>query len=233
MVNEQFGFREGLSTDTAAYALLNSVLMSLDKKHLVAGLFCDLQKAFNCVNHNTLLAKLEFYGISGTANQLMRSYLENRFQRVIIKDNMHFESTSTWVKMEHGEPQGSVLGPRLFLVYINELAQILRDIVRPILFADDTSIIISNRDKQEFKSNLESVMDIAINWFQNNLLSMNYEKTHFLQFLTKQHKKSNVKIVVPDPIIPNVNSTNFLGMTIDSTLSWKGHILDLSINPLA
>ena len=71
-------------------------------------------------------------------------------------------------------------------------------------------------------------MDVAINWFQNNLLSMNYEKTHFLQFLTKQHSKFNVLIVIPDSIIHNVNSTKFMGLTIDSTLSWKGHILDLS-----
>jgi hypothetical protein len=141
---------------------------------------------------------------------------------------MHFKSTSTWVKMEHGVPQSSVLGPLLFLTYINDLAQILRDKARPVLFVDDTSIIISNRDKQEFKNNLESVMDIAINWFQNNLLSMNYEKTLFLQFLTKKRNKFNVQIVVPDSIIPNVNSTKFLGLTIGSTLSWKGHILDLS-----
>jgi hypothetical protein len=88
LVNEQFGFREGLSTDTATYALINSVLLSLDKKHLVGGLLCDPQNAFDCVNHQILLAKLEFYGISGTANQLMRSYSKDRFQRVIIKDNM-------------------------------------------------------------------------------------------------------------------------------------------------
>ena len=125
-------------------------------------------------------------------------------------------------------PQGSVLGPLLFLIYINDLAQVIRDIAKPILFADDTSIIISNKDVQEFKNKFESVMDVAINWFQNNLLSMNYEKTQFLQFLTKQHNKFNVQIVIPDSIIPNVNSTKFLGLTIDSTLSWKGHILDLS-----
>jgi hypothetical protein len=74
LVKEQFGFREGLSTDTATYALLNSVLLSLDKKHLVGGLFRDLQKPFDCVNHYILLEKLEFYGLSGTANQLMRLY---------------------------------------------------------------------------------------------------------------------------------------------------------------
>ena len=172
MVKEQFGFREVLSTDTATYAFLNSVLMSLDKNRLDGGLFCDLQKAFDCVNRNILLAKLEFYGIRGTANQLMRSYFENRFQRIIIKDNMHFKSTCTWIKMEHGVPQGSLLGRLLFLIYIDEFAQILRDIARPVLFADDTSINISNSDKQEFKINLEFIMDIAINLFQNNLLSI-------------------------------------------------------------
>ena len=122
LAKEQFGFREKLSTDTATYALLNSVLLSLDKKNFVGGLFCDLQKAFDCVNHNILLAKLEFYGTSGTANQLMRSYLKNRFQRVMIKDNMHVKSTSAWEPIRHSVLQGSVLGPLLVLVYINDLA---------------------------------------------------------------------------------------------------------------
>jgi hypothetical protein len=78
LVNEQFGFREKLSTEMATYTLLNNILSSLDRKNSVGGLFCDLQKAFNCVNHNILLAKMEFYGISGIVNKLMRSYLENR-----------------------------------------------------------------------------------------------------------------------------------------------------------
>jgi len=107
----------------------------------------------------------------------------------------------------------------LFLIYINNLAKVLRGLAEPILFADDTSIIVSNKDTQELKNKLESVMNIAVNWFQNNLLSLNLEKTHFLQFLTKQYNKFNIQIVVPNSIIPNANSTKFLGLTIDSTLS--------------
>jgi hypothetical protein len=228
LVKEQFGFREDLSTDTATYAFLNSILLSLDHKHLVGGLFYDLQKAFDCVNHYILLKKLEFYGITGTANQLMRFYLYDRFKRVIFKDHTHMKTTSEWVAMEHGVPQGSVLGPLLFLIYINEFVHVIQDIAKPILFADDTSIIILTADVLEFQSKFEFVMNMVINWFQNNLLSMNYEKTQFLQFLIKQHSRFNVQIVIPDSVIPNVNSTNFLGLTIDHTLSWKGHILDLS-----
>ena len=86
LVNEQFGFRDKLSTDTATYAFLDKVLTSLDKKNYVGGLFCDLQKAFDCVNHDILLTKLKFYGITGGAYKLIRSYLDNRYQRVTMKD---------------------------------------------------------------------------------------------------------------------------------------------------
>jgi hypothetical protein len=82
-------------------------------------------------------------------------------------------------------PQGSVLGPLLFLIYIHDLPRILNSVANPILFADDTSIIISNTDSQEFLNNITTVMNDTIKWFQRNLLSMNYDKTHFLQFMTK------------------------------------------------
>jgi len=82
----KFGFREKLSTEMATYTLLNNALSTLDKKYYVGGLFCDLQKAFDCVNHDILLAKMEFYGIPGLVNKLMKSYLENRYQRVTVND---------------------------------------------------------------------------------------------------------------------------------------------------
>ena len=185
MVNEQFGFREKLSTDLATYALLNAVLISLDKKNLVGGLFCDLQKAFDCVSHDILSDKLECYGTSGIAIKLMRSYITKRYQRVALKDNVCNKLTSKWEPVKHGVPQGSVLGPLLFLIYIHDLPRILNSVANPILFADDTSVIISNTDSQEFLNNITTVMNDTIKWFQRNLLSMNYDKTHFLQFMTK------------------------------------------------
>jgi hypothetical protein len=104
LVTEQFGFREKLSTEMATYTLLNNILLLLDKKNYVGGLFCDLQKAFDSVNYDLLLAKMDFYGISGIVNKLMRSYLENRYQRVSIK------VSSKWELVKHGIPQGSIIG---------------------------------------------------------------------------------------------------------------------------
>jgi hypothetical protein len=134
LVKEQFSFREKLSTKTSTYAFLNTVLSSLDKRYYVGGLLCDLQKAFDCVNHNILLAKMKFYGITGIAYNLIRSYLNNRYQRISMKDSKFNKLSSTWEHVKHAVPQGSVLGPLLYLIYINDFPLTINS----ILFADDT-----------------------------------------------------------------------------------------------
>jgi hypothetical protein len=111
-----------------------TVLSSLDEQKIVGGLFCDLQKAFDCVNHNILLVKLEFYGVSGTTNKLLQSYLSNRYQRTVIKDNLSNETLSEWELVKHGVLQGLILGPLLFLIYINDLSRSISNLANTVLF---------------------------------------------------------------------------------------------------
>ena len=171
------GFREKLSTDTVTYAFLNTVLSSLVSKNYVGVLFCDLQKAFNCIIHDILLTKMKFYGITGIDHNLIRSYLASRYQRTRIN------KTSTWECVNHGVPQGSVLGSLLFLIYINDFPSAINKLDSSVLFADDTSISISNTNLEEFKNSTILVMNEIIEWFQSNLLSLNCNKTTFLQFI--------------------------------------------------
>jgi hypothetical protein len=158
LAKEQFGFRCNNSTEIAIYTLFNNILLSLNDKIKVGGIFCDLQKAFDCVNYNILLSKMKFYGISGAANTLMESYLKGRRRRVAINThNNPNEYISKWKEVQHGVPQGSVLGPLLFLIYINDLSKSVSNSSSPILFADGTSFIIVNRNVNEFQSNTNEV----------------------------------------------------------------------------
>jgi hypothetical protein len=136
---------------------------------------------------------MEFYGISGKANNLIKSYLQDRFQRVLI-DHDSRKYTSEWKVVKHGVAQGSVLGPLFFLPYVNDLPKIISYISNPILFSDDTSMIITNSDLQEFKKDIHSIIIQLNTLFKSNLLSLNLDKTHFLQFLTKNSHESNLQI---------------------------------------
>lgn len=115
IANEQYGFRTNSSTETASYRLINEILNALNNKILVGVIFCDLKKASDCVSYDILLSKLEFYGIVGKANALVKSYLKDRCQKVII-NNWH--THSRWGKVNNGVPHGLILGPLLFLLYI-------------------------------------------------------------------------------------------------------------------
>jgi hypothetical protein len=148
---EQFGFRSNSSTQKATLNLLNDILQALNNKSFVGGICCDLEKAFDCVNHDILLKKIEFYGIVRSANTLVKSYLKGRYQRVLIEDNLtQANTTSDWGKIKHGVPQGSVLGSLLFLFYINDLPKVVNMTCQPILFADETSIIVNNPNSINF-----------------------------------------------------------------------------------
>ena len=220
---EQFGFRPSSSTELALFNFINNILNQFQIKNNVGGIFLDLQKAFDCVNHDILLNKLSFYGITGGFLKLVKTYLHNRYQRVVLNNNYSI-SVSDWGKITHGVPQGSILGPLLFLLYITDLPSLTNKNNKIVLFADDTSPIISNPDPIKFRDDVNEILQHIQKWFNANLISLNWEKTHFMHFATKNNFLSNFDIMYTDKKLTIVDSVKFLGLTLDNSLSWKKHI---------
>jgi hypothetical protein len=152
--------------------------MSQTTTKMAGSIFCELEKVFNSVNHDILLSKLLYYGINGKAKLLLESYLQNRYQTVQIT-NSHFNSNtiSEWAKIKYGVPQGSILGPLLYLVYINDLPKAIEHKALPILFTDDTSILLTSLNNTQMQSDFNIIFEQLIKWFKSNLLFLNFDKT--------------------------------------------------------
>lgn len=220
----QFGFRLNHSTSLALIEIIDNIMNKLEQDNYVAGIFLDLSKAFDTVDHTILLEKLEHYGIRGLTHSWFKSYLTNRKQYVVINNT---QSTVRTVKC--GVPQGSVLGPLLFLIYVNDIATSLEEnnIIR--LFADDTNIFMYNKSPQRLKENMNSAISNLFEWFNANKLTVNLGKTSYTIFKKKKKKTPSYlnDIKIGNTVIHRVKSSKYLGVTIDENLDWKHHISNL------
>ena len=143
-----------------------------------------------------LLSKLQFYGVHGITRSWFVSYLQNRYMRVQITDEkLNQTSFSIWKKITDVVPQGSVLGPLLFLIYVNDLPKTINDNNIPILFADDTSIIVKSPTPKDFQTKMVEAFHSVYKWFKVNSLSINVEKTHYIQFKTKNKPTPDINII--------------------------------------
>ena len=187
LVDSQYGFRAGRSTAMALTELVDDVTTAIEKRMHAIGVFIDLKKAFDTISHTLLLRKLEYYGIRGTVNRWISSYLSNRQQYVQI-DNC----SSDLSRIKYGVPEGSILGPKLFILFINDICNV-SNMVKFIIFADDTNIFCSGKDMKQLSLCLCEVLDKLRVWFMVNKLSLNVNKTNFMVF-TKRKCDKNIAI---------------------------------------
>ena len=227
----QYGFREQHSTEHASLELIDQVLYDLDKKNNPVVVYMDLSKAFDTLDHRILLNKLKYYGINGIALKWFSSYLSNRLQYVQIDS-----TKSEMSPIVTGVPQGSILGPLLFLIYMNDIPN-ASDIFKFILFADDTSLksFINSKLPGFLLENSTNIINTELqkvnDWLAVNKLSLNVGKTKFMIF-HMTHKKHIANIIptlkIGDVQIERKENFNFLGLLINEKLSWKPHVDSVS-----
>ena len=217
LVDGQYGFRKARSTSMAITHLIEELTNANEEKKITVGVFIDLKKAFDTIDHTLLLRKLKHYGIRGVANNWLESYLDSRKQFVSLND-----CNSDVLNVKCGVPQGSILGPKLFILYINDICNVTK-ILNFILFADDTNIFCSGKDLKSLCKTVSMELDKLNVWFAVNKLSLNVSKTNFILFGNRKHNE-DVNITINNVKIDRVYVTKFLGVLIDSNLNWKEHI---------
>ena len=212
----QFGFRGGHSTYMPLIVLVDKISKALENGECVIGLFLDFSKAFDTINHSILFEKLHHYGIRGVALEWFKSYMSNRSQYVLYNGYASCTKTVTC-----GVPQGSVLGPLLFLVYVNDLAHVSKTLFS-LMFADDTNMFMSGINVEILSYQFNTELMNVVKWLQTNKLSLNIDKTHYMFFKGNKHLADPV-IMIDGKRIKKVNKTKFLGVIMDELLTWRQH----------
>lgn len=216
LYSKQFGFRKYHSTIDALINTHDYVVENIRKKNKIIGIFIDLKKAFDSIDNEILVKKLEYYGINGPYNDLIKSYLKNRKIYTLIN-----ETKSKKMPIKYGVPQGSVLGPLLFSLYINDIKKLAND-YEINLFADDTSLfcVAKTYDDLERKANL--ALTECSNWLKSNRLTININKTHYIDF--SKSKERNILLKLGASIINQERETKYLGIILQNDLKWESQI---------
>ena len=218
----QFGFRRNHSTFMALVILLENITTALDNTEFAICILIYFRKAFETVKHSILLDKLYHYGIRGNALQWFNSYLTNRYQYVKYNN-----TPSDMTKMTCGVPQGSILGPLLFLLYINDIASV-SNIISSILFADYTTLFCSSKNLQELTAIVNNELGNIMQWLNANKLSVNIDKTNSMLFRPKGKNEICPSIPICGTNIIVVDSAKFLVIVIDNRLNWVEHVKCIS-----
>ncbi len=219
--NCQFGFRHNHSSYMALLTAYDKIVSDLDNKLHSMGVFLDLSKAFDTIDHNILLSKLHHYGVRGNAFEWFKNYLMNRTQYVVFKNRK-----STFRSVTCGVPQGSVLGPLLFIIFLNDIVYSSNKFTF-ITFADDTNVIISHQNLSDLINIVNTELENLSVWFKCNKLSLNIDKTNFIMFRNKhgnrRYDDNQLDICINGIKISRVTNTKFLGVIVDESLSWSNH----------
>ena len=218
----QFGFQQKKGAQDALFKFSDQSFKALNDSLVILGIFIDFSKAFDTINHNILLQKLRDYNFDSHSISLIQNYLTNRTQHVIIEN-----SISNSLHITCGVPQGSILGPVLFLLYINDLATHC-PLFDTILFADDTNLFWKSKDLNADIGNINSSLNKVNNWCIANKLTLNLTKTNYI--IVKNYQKNfvlNSTIHIDNiPLSPS-SEIKFLGVVIDTNLNWCAHINSL------
>ena len=214
--NYQYGFRKSLSTNLAVAQITEDLAFKMQEGLVTCAVFIDLCKAFDTVNHQILLDKLYYYGIRGVVAKLLINYLTNRTQITRINDCKSDPKLITC-----GVPQGSILGPLLFNLFINDLPNHSKSTTR--LFADDACLCFSARTSHQLETLTNNELIITDDWIKRNKLTTNYNKSNYIIF-TNTRTNYNFNIKMGDHKLDKVNELKYLGTIIDNKLSWKGQI---------
>ena len=215
----QYGFRKKCSTEHAILHLTDRIISEMDQCKTPITFFLDLSKAFDTLDTEILIKKLKYYGVMDTSLKWFESYLTNRKQYVEYNN-----TKSTILDINTGVPQGSILGPLLFIIYTNDIKNI-SDSFEKIFYADDTSLLntLINLNKQEDIKELEKQLDSVYEWLTVNKLTLNISKTKFMIFSSKNKNINIPNIVLNNQPIENVSEFSFLGVTLSEHMSWRNH----------